>query len=51
MTTNLLEGERTGDVAQMAVTTLSERFGRHVVGMPVEVDGRPGRLSWISSKA
>src|SRR5262249_44356264 len=45
---------RTGtpdDIAQLAVVVLSERFGRYVIGITVEVDGGLGLMSWIPAKA
>jgi NAD(P)-dependent dehydrogenase (short-subunit alcohol dehydrogenase family) len=39
------------DIAQVAVSILSERFGRYVVGTTVEVDGGIGLISWIPAKA
>ena len=40
-----------GDIAQMAVAVLSERFGRYVVGTTLEIDGGLGLISWIPAKA
>jgi len=56
MTTNLPEGERgrpeaPDDIAQMAVATLSEKFGWYVVGITAEIDGGLGLASWIPAKA